>query len=112
MEIVEFGAGTARAIEAYGSSGLTAKAVVRGESLAVTVLRVAAGGEIGRHPAPVEQLMLVTAGAGEVRSGDDEWRAVESGHGVYWRAGEEHTTRAAGAGLTLVVLEMPGLEPV
>ncbi|MCO8274253.1 cupin domain-containing protein [Actinoplanes sp. TRM 88003] len=110
MEILDYGADTGRTIEAYGSVGLTAKAVVRADNLAVTVLRVAAGGEVGRHPAPVGQLMLLTEGSGSVRSGDGEWRTVVAGQGVMWQPGEEHTTRAA-EDLTLVVLEMDGLEP-
>ncbi|MBL7259355.1 cupin domain-containing protein [Paractinoplanes lichenicola] len=108
MEIVGFGPETSRGIEAYGSRGLTAKAVVRADELAVTVLRVAAGGEIGRHPAPVEQVMLVTAGSGEVCGGDGSWHRVVTGQAVWWAAGEEHTTRAV-EDLTLVVLERPGL---
>jgi quercetin dioxygenase-like cupin family protein len=111
VEILDYGPATGRAIEAYGSKGLTAKAVVRGDELAVTVLRVAAGGEIGRHPAPVNQVMLVSAGSGSVRSGDGEWQPVVAGQAVLWRAGEDHTTRAI-EDLTLVVLEMEGLEPL
>ncbi|MBM2616528.1 cupin domain-containing protein [Actinoplanes sp. LDG1-06] len=110
MEIVDFGPEVGRSVEAYGSRGLTAKAVVRADELAVTVLRVAAGGEIGRHPAPVEQIMFVAAGHGTVCGGDERWQPVGAGQAVFWRAGEEHTTRAE-ADLVLVVMEKPGLEP-
>ena len=95
-------------MDAYGSVGLTAKKLVRGETVEVTVLHVAAGGEIGRHPAPVDQLFLVTAGRGSVQAGDGDWQDVGTGQAVLWRAGTDHATRAA-EDLTAVVIEMPEL---
>ncbi len=59
MEIVDFGRSPGRTVEAYGSVGVTARALIRGDLAAVTVLQVAAGGEVGRHRAPVDQLMVV-----------------------------------------------------
>ncbi|WP_203839365.1 cupin domain-containing protein [Winogradskya humida] len=105
MEIVSFDAGAGRAVEAFGSAGVSAQALFRGETVAVTVLRVAAGGEIGRHPAPVDQLLVVVEGHGFVRGGDGEAEAVRAGQAVVWRAGEEHVTRAV-EDITAVAIEM------
>ena len=99
-----------QAVTAYGSRGLRAEAQVRYEGEALTVLRVAAGGEVGRHPADVDQFLLVVAGRGSVQSGDGPWEPVEAGHLVMWRAGEVHTTRADDE-MTAYVLEAPGLMP-
>jgi quercetin dioxygenase-like cupin family protein len=108
MEIKELRGSGGREITAYGSSGLTAEALVRSDGVALTVLRVAGGGEIGRHPTDVDQFLLVLFGRGSVRSGDGPWEPVEAGQLVIWAAGEVHTTRAD-ENLTAYVLEAPGL---
>ncbi|MET8148223.1 cupin domain-containing protein [Actinoplanes sp. NPDC049668] len=95
-----------RSVDAYGSVGVTAQTVLRGDAFAVTVLHVAAGGEVGNHPAPMDQLMMITAGRGAVRTGGAGWEDVSSGQAVLWRAGEEHTTRAVEE-ITAVVIEVP-----
>ena len=72
------------------------------------MLRVAAGGEIGRHPATVDQLFIVVAGSGLVCGDDEVWHPIGTGEAALWTAGEEHTTRAD-ADLTAVVIEMADL---
>ena len=69
MEIVDFGRSPGRTVEAYGSVGVTARALIRGDLAAVTVLQVAAGGEVGRHRAPVDQLMVVAVLGSVCRTG-------------------------------------------
>jgi quercetin dioxygenase-like cupin family protein len=108
MEILSFDGSAARSVTAHGSVDFTVQALIRSDAVAVTVLRVAAGGLIGRHPAVGDQLFLVTAGAGSVQGGNGEWVDVAAGQGVLWRSGEEHTTRAA-QDLTAVVVEMPSM---
>ncbi|MEU4240372.1 cupin domain-containing protein [Actinoplanes sp. NPDC026619] len=105
MEIFSFEVSAGRAVDAYGSVGLTAQKLVRGEAVHVTVLHVAAGGRVGRHPAPVDQLFIVTAGRGAVQAGDGDWQPVGAGQAVVWRAGAEHATRAD-EDITAVVVEM------
>ncbi|WP_147457031.1 cupin domain-containing protein [Micromonospora pisi] len=105
MEILSFDVSAGQPAEAYGSVGVTAQALFRGEAVAVTVLHVAAGGEVGRHPAPVDQLLVITAGHGVVQAGSGDWENVGAGQAVVWLAGEEHTTRAV-ADITAVVIEM------
>lgn len=108
MEIVSFDVSAGKPVNAFGSAGMTAQALVRGEALAVTVLHVAAGGEIGRHPATVDQLMMITAGRGAVQTGGGDWEQVSAGQAVVWRAGEDHATRAV-EDITAVVVEMPDM---
>ncbi|MFI6758292.1 hypothetical protein ACIBF5_04000 [Micromonospora sp. NPDC050417] len=79
MEILSFDVSAGRPAEPYGSVGVTAQALFRGEAVAVTVLYVAAGGEVGRHPAPVDQLMVITAGHGVVQAGGGDWENVNAG---------------------------------
>ncbi len=97
-----------RAVEKFGSVGMHAQALIRSDKVNVTVLHVAAGGEIGRHPATVDQLLLITAGHGSVQSGDNTWQDIHTGQAVLWHAGEHHTTRAVEA-ITAIAIEMPDL---
>jgi quercetin dioxygenase-like cupin family protein len=105
LRVIDIGPDRARAVDSLGSRGLRALGLVRDEAVAVTVLHVAAGGEIGRHPAPVEQLFVVASGRGAVSGGDGTWQPVAAGQAVVWEAGEEHTTRAD-EDLTAVVVEL------
>jgi quercetin dioxygenase-like cupin family protein len=57
-------------------------------------MQVAAGGEIGRHPATVDQLFVVVSGRGSVCGGEGVWQSIEAGQAALWAAGEIHTTRA------------------
>jgi quercetin dioxygenase-like cupin family protein len=108
VRILDVGADRAREITQHGSRGFAVQGLVRGDDLAVTVLRVAAGGEIGRHPAPVDQLFVVVAGRGSVCGDDGAWHDIATGQAAVWVAGEQHTTRAD-EDLVAVVVEAPDL---
>jgi quercetin dioxygenase-like cupin family protein len=95
-------------VAAFDSQSLSAQHLVRAEEVAVTILRVAAGGEIGRHPATVDQLFVVVAGSGSVCGADEVWGSIGTGEAALWTAGEAHTTRAE-TDLTAFVVEMADL---
>ena len=108
MEIVDFGSDRAKPVSRFGSVGFGAAPVVRGDGLGVTAMHLAAGGEIGSHPAVVDQLLLVVAGRGEVCGADGVWHAISAGQGALWAAGEQHTTRADEA-MVAVAVELADL---
>jgi quercetin dioxygenase-like cupin family protein len=108
VEILDLNAVPGVPIPAHGSTGFTAAHVLRGETAAVTVLRVAAGGRIGTHPAVGDQFLVVLSGEGEVRAGDGPWQTVGPGRAALWRSGESHTTRAI-SDLTAVAVESGNL---
>jgi quercetin dioxygenase-like cupin family protein len=83
-----------RDITDFGSSGVTFSPLTRIGPGGVAVMRVAAGGEIGRHPATVDQLFVVVSGRGSVCGHDGVWEQIGAGEAAFWAAGEEHTTRA------------------
>jgi quercetin dioxygenase-like cupin family protein len=109
VRILDVGPATGREVTHHGSVGFRAVGLVSTESTAVTALHIAPGGQIGRHPATVDQLFIVVAGSGEVCGGDDVFYSVHVGQAVLWRAGEEHTTRASADGLTAIGVEMDNL---
>jgi quercetin dioxygenase-like cupin family protein len=98
-------------IPAHGSTGFIAAHVLRGETTAVTVLRVAAGGRIGTHPAVGDQLLIALAGEAEVRAADGPWQPISPGRAALWRSGEPHTTRAL-TDFTAVAVEAESLGSV
>jgi quercetin dioxygenase-like cupin family protein len=108
VRIINVGTGQAHPVDRFGSRGLLAQALVRSDGVAVTVLRLAAGGEIGRHPAVTDQLFVVVEGGGSVSGSDGTWHAITAGEAAVWADGEEHATRAEQE-LTAVVVEMHGL---
>jgi quercetin dioxygenase-like cupin family protein len=92
----------------FDSNGLHAIAMIRGDVVNVTVLHLAAGGEIGRHRASADQLFMVVCGSGHVRGAGESWQPISAGQAAVWQSGEHHTTRAEKP-ITAVVIEMESL---
>jgi mannose-6-phosphate isomerase-like protein (cupin superfamily) len=109
MRIIELRPEQAHEITDHGSHGFRAQAVVRADSVAATVLRVAAGGQIGRHPATVDQLFVVVSGRAEVCGEDGVWHGIQADQAALWLAGEHHTTRAAHGDVVAIAIEFDGL---
>ena len=110
MEIVSFDTSRASAVDHFGSTGFGVVPVVRADTLGVTALHLAAGGEVGSHPAVVDQLLLVVSGSGRVCGDDGVWHKIRAGQGALWRSGEQHTTQAFDA-MVAIAIELPGLRP-
>ncbi|MGU3647064.1 hypothetical protein ACLBXX_19065 [Microbacterium sp. C23T] len=92
-----------RMIGAHGSTGFTLGHV--GYGVHAIIVRLDAGGRIGRHPAVRAQLLIPLAGHALV-SGDAAAAPVEirPGEAVLWDGGESHETTTQN-GLTAVILE-------
>src|SRR5438552_3054567 len=108
MRLLDFGAGGARPIDAFGSEGATiaplTEPLARGAVFQAACFRLEPGGRIGRHPATVPQLLAVVAGSGWVSGAEGEEHPITAGEAVCWDAGEEHETRTD-SGLTAIVIE-------
>jgi hypothetical protein len=91
-----------RIIGAFGSTGFTLGHV--GHGVHAIIVRLDAGGRIGRHPTVRAQLLIPLTGRASV-SGDTT-AAVEIGPGeaVLWETDELHETTTLD-GLTAVILE-------
>lgn len=72
-------------------------------STQVTVVHIAAGGTVGRHPSHLRQLFTVIDGSARVQG--DEGPAIDVGPGtlVLWESGEVHQTWAITEVLALAV---------
>ena len=87
----------AHAITEFDSRDATIGGVARcaGEAR-VSLLRLAAGGAVGEHPAGSAQLFLVVAGSGWVRVAAEDRRAIDS---CSRRAVEREDARASQRGV-------------
>lgn len=74
----------------------------------VVLARLAPGGIIGRHPAVVDQCLVVLSGEAELSGEDGVTRVLHAGSAALWTAGESHET-CSRAGLTAIIIEGAGL---
>src|SRR5262245_52268871 len=104
MRIVDVDA-HARAIDAHGSEGLTIAHLVRvvGEAQLVS-LRIAAGGHVGAHEAPIPQLFVCVEGEGWASGADGVRHPLRPGLAALFNEGELHETGTDG-GMRALVLE-------
>jgi quercetin dioxygenase-like cupin family protein len=111
LKVLDFNAERALAISGLGSNAATAVPLTLPDGEAhVVCIRLGAGGVLGRHPAPVDQLFVVVEGEGWATGGDGERVPVAAGSAIYWDAGEEHES-GSDAGLTAIVVESERLLP-
>lgn len=72
------------------------------------IARLEREGMIGRHPAAVDQCLLVVSGRASVSSAEGSYVDIEPGQAAVWEAGEEHATLTE-SGLIAVIVESEGL---
>lgn len=106
MRVVDLTGQADRAVEAFGSMGFTVTGV--SASAHVTYAHLEAGGRIGRHDAPVDQLLVVLDGRCTVSGFDEAVREIGPGQAALWSAGEAHETVALTPS-TLLIVESPNL---
>jgi hypothetical protein len=94
------------ALGKYGSQGAAFSVIGDlGADAQAVVMRLEPNGLLGRHPAPVPQLMIVIHGEGYVRGEDPTPLAIRPGVAIRWNAGEQHETWTEATGLVLVIIE-------
>lgn len=91
-------------VMAYGSRDVGVVRLAQSRGSAATLIRLGPDGLLGRHRAPVDQVVLAIGGEGWVAGPDEVPEPLRAGDAVRWAAGEEH---AAGSerGLTLLAHE-------
>ena len=109
MHVIDFTPERASPITEFGSRLASAQLLGSGDGAArVYAVHVAAGGEIGPHPAGFGQLFLVIAGEGWVAGDDGVRHAVRAGQGAVIARGEVHA-KGSEAGLTAVMIQLAEL---
>lgn len=111
MRILAFGRQSAETVvdDVAVSAAISRIARIDGRTQ-VTALHLGPNGRYGSGPTPVNRLMLVVAGGGEVSDGQAAPVAITPGRAAYWTAGEHHHTTSP-EGLIAVILESPALNP-
>ena len=111
MHVIDFGPERAAPITEYASRGASAQPLADGAGAAhVYAVHLAAGGEIGRHPAGFGQLFLVVAGEGWVAGADGVRHIVRAGQGAVIARGELHA-KGSETGCSAVMLQLAELTP-
>jgi quercetin dioxygenase-like cupin family protein len=109
MRVIDFNPERSAPITEYDSRGASAQPLADGAGEAhVYAVHVAAGGEIGPHPAGFGQLFLVVSGEAWVAGGDGVRRAVRAGQGAVITRGEVHSKGSA-AGCTAIMIQLAEL---
>lgn len=104
MRIVRLDDVPRRSIDAHGSVGFDLGALGITADASLVVVRLRAGGRIGRHPAAGRQLLVLVSGDARVAGGDGVPTDLAPGEAAVWEPGEQHETRSV-AGLTALVVE-------
>ncbi|MFF2045066.1 cupin domain-containing protein [Kitasatospora sp. NPDC058170] len=105
MKIISIDAIAGSEMSAYGSSGVRHVRVHGGSGpTGVNIMRLAAGGRIGRHVAPVPQVLITMEGRGWASGADGVPAALVPGQAACWAAGEEHETWTD-SGMTVLIVE-------
>jgi quercetin dioxygenase-like cupin family protein len=109
MDVIDFTLERSAPITEYASRGASAQPLADGSGEAhVYAVHLAAGGEIGSHPAGFGQLFLVVSGEAWVSGGDGVRRPVRAGHGAVIARGEVHGKGSA-AGCTAIMIQLAEL---
>ncbi|EWT00733.1 cupin [Intrasporangium oryzae NRRL B-24470] len=106
MRVIEASTLPAHPVGQFGSVGFFV--ALAGAAVHAVVARLEPGGRIGRHPAVVDQALVVLAGDAVVSGHDDVRVEASVGQVVIWTAGEDHETHTS-HGLTALILEAEGL---
>jgi hypothetical protein len=106
MRVVEVSALNPRTIEKFGSRGFTIATLCTDAYVAAATLE--ANGRIGRHPAVLDQCLLVIEGKASVSGADGSAVTIEAGQAALWMAGEDHET-TTDDGVRVLIIEGRGL---
>jgi len=106
MRIIDARTFQTRIVERFGSRGFAILPLAAGAN--VSIARLEREGMIGRHPAAVDQCLLVVSGRASVSGAEGSYVDIEPGQAAVWEAGEEHAT-LTDSGLIAVIVESEGL---
>ncbi|WP_151735031.1 cupin domain-containing protein [Paenibacillus tengchongensis] len=110
MQIYSFDPAAGKSITAYDSKFIISRIVRTPEPAFIGCMHLETDGVIGRHAAPVPQLLLIVSGEGQVTGNEGITASVYPGDAVFWERDEWHETRTT-VGMTAIVIESGALNP-
>ena len=112
MQIIGFDQSSALKSDRFGGSGVMISRIVRLRSeTQASLLFFEPGSRVGDHPAATQQLFLVVAGQGWVRSEEGQPVPIQVGEGALWETGERHES-GTDEGMTVMIIESEAVEPL
>ncbi|MEW1955588.1 cupin domain-containing protein [Terrabacter sp. NPDC080008] len=106
MHVVAIDHLDAHDVTSFGSRGFGVIPVAAEAHVIVATL--APGGVIARHPAVVDQVLVMLSGEAEVSGEDAVAHVLRPGSAALWRAGESHETSSR-QGMTALIVEADGI---
>jgi quercetin dioxygenase-like cupin family protein len=104
MKVIDLRSQQGVTIDAFNSSGASSIELASGLGPAhVHVVRIDAGGRIGRHAAGFGQLFQVVSGVGWAAGADDARCRLEAGQAAFFARGELHSKGAESDLLAVIV---------
>lgn len=111
MKLYRYDIGTSRPITVYDSQqALITRLLQVKADTSVVCIYLGAGGVVGGHEAVSNQLFIITAGRGWVRTQDAEPIAIQVGQAAFWKAGEWHES-GTHHGMVALVIEGLDVDP-
>jgi quercetin dioxygenase-like cupin family protein len=94
-----------KSLESYSSQGAEYTPIYSADSpTRSTYISLKPGGMIGRHIAPIAQIIIVLQGTGKASSSDRILHDISAGQAVAWEAGEDHEIMTE-TGMQILVIE-------
>ncbi|MGE5701390.1 MAG: cupin domain-containing protein [Clostridia bacterium] len=111
MQFFRFDSEVMRTITQFDSRQVGYSPILHSEEpIHVGCLHFAPGSLVGFHPAVGNQLFLVVAGEGWVRTDSTGPCLIKAGQAAFWTDDEGHES-GSDTGMTVIVLESPSLDP-
>ncbi|WP_145330353.1 cupin [Paenibacillus xylanexedens] len=110
MEFYRFDQDSGKQITKFDSNFVMSRIIQTSGNAHIGCMHLPVNGVVGYHQAVSPQLMLIMTGAGQVRSGNDDFIEIKAGEAVFWENGEWHET-VSETGLTAIVIESEELNP-
>lgn len=104
MKVFSFSKDTGQKITHFESNFVLSRLTRLNGRAQVTCMYLEENGVIGYHKGATQQLLLILAGEGLVRSNKGEFREIKEGQAVLWDTNEWHETKTIN-GLTALAIE-------
>jgi mannose-6-phosphate isomerase-like protein (cupin superfamily) len=112
LRIYNFDKETGREITNFNSKqSIFSRIIQHDKPVYIGCMFIGPEGNLGSHPATINQLFLVLNGQGWVIGKEEIKYQIQSGKAAYWEPGEIHESESE-QGMTVIIIEGEDLKPL